>query len=158
MQILFIRHAKAVDRETFLGDDLQRPLSEDGIKKAREFFNKISKIFEIDVIITSKALRAVQTAKILLNFYPNAKYVETPLLNPGASILDIEKIIDDFKSYDHIALVGHEPDFSLAISHLIGCGSGTGIRLKKAGVAELHYDDEEFEMRSLLYPRLLKEL
>ncbi len=156
MKILFIRHAKALERSEWKEDDLLRPLSEEGIQKAKDFFACIRKLYKIDVIITSQATRALQTAKLLINYYPNAKYFETDRLSPGASIIDIEKVIDDFRGYEHIALIGHEPDFSLAIAHLIGCGSGGNIRLKKAGIAELLYEDEEFEMLSLLYPKLCR--
>jgi len=158
MEILFIRHAKAVERSHWKGSDLERPLTEEGIEKAKEFFEKIHSIYRIDVIITSKALRALETAKILLNYYPNAKYFETSRLNPGASVVEIEQIIDDFRSYEHIALVGHEPDLSLAISHLIGCPSGADVKMRKGGVAEVLYEDGEFQLSSLLYPKLLKAL
>jgi phosphohistidine phosphatase len=158
MDIFFIRHAKAVDRESFTKDDLKRPLSYEGIEKAKNFFKHISKIYRFDVIITSKALRAIDTAKLLLNFFPNAKYVETHLLNPGASILNIELVIENFKSYDSIALVGHEPDFTFAISHLIGCSEYANIKLKKGAVAHLLYEDDEFELISLIQPKLFKEI
>ncbi|MRI58171.1 MAG: phosphohistidine phosphatase [Epsilonproteobacteria bacterium] len=154
MQILFIRHAKALERSEWEGDDLLRPLSEDGRQKAKEFFAKLSKVYHIDAIITSKAVRAVQTAQILKEYYPAAKYFETSRLNPGATPLAFEEIIDRFRCYDTIALIGHEPDFSIAVGHLVGCDD-LDIRIKKAGVVELR-GDEAYELYALLYPKIFK--
>jgi phosphohistidine phosphatase SixA len=38
MKLLFVRHASAVDPLDFRGDDLLRPLTEEGIRKARKLF------------------------------------------------------------------------------------------------------------------------
>ena len=156
MRVLFIRHAKALERSEWDGDGLLRPLSEEGIKKAEEFFAKLAKIYTIDAIISSKALRAVQTAEILKEFFPAAKYFETARLNPGASPLAFEELIDKFRCYETIAFVGHEPDFSFAVGHLVGCEE-LDIRIRKAGVVELR-GDEAYELEALLYPKLLKRL
>ncbi|NPA83940.1 MAG: phosphohistidine phosphatase [Epsilonproteobacteria bacterium] len=158
MEILFIRHAKALDRSRWFQDDLERPLTQEGIEKAKEFFAKIRRLYTIDVIITSKAVRAAETAKLLLNYYPNAKYCETARLNPGASVMEIQRLIDDFRSYEHIALVGHEPDLSTAIAYLIGCETGGRIRMKKGGIAQVCFDGLDYTLCSLLYPKLLKGL
>jgi phosphohistidine phosphatase len=154
MKLLFVRHAKALERLEWMGDDMLRPLTEEGIKKARRFFGCIAPVYRIEAIATSKAVRAVQTAKILQEFYPEARYIETPDLNPGASILAIERTIARLEAFECVALVGHEPDFSLAVAHLIGC-EHADIRLKKAGIAELA-GDGGFELRGLLYPKLFE--
>ncbi len=156
MRVLFIRHAKALPRDEWIGSDLARPLSEDGIKKAKEFFSKLPKIYTIDMILSSKAKRAIQTADILKEFYPNVKYFETARLNPGATPIEIEMLIERFHCYENIALIGHEPDFTLAISHLSGCEM-MHIRIKKASVVCLE-GEEYFALSSILYPKLLRNL
>ncbi len=156
MRLLFIRHAKAVDREEWSGNDLQRPLSQEGVKKAKEFFSKLPKIYTIDVIVSSKATRAIQTAEILKEFYPNVKYFETSRLNPGSTVLEIEHLIERFRCYENVAFIGHEPDFSLAISHLSGCDL-MHIRVRKASVIALE-GDEYFVLSGIIYPKLLRNL
>ncbi len=156
MKILFVRHAKALDRSEWHEDDLLRPLSQEGIKQAKEFFAKLPKIYSIEAIISSKATRAIQTAEILKEFFPAAKYFETSRLNPGASPLSFEELIDKFRCYETIAFVGHEPDFSFAIGHLVGC-EDMSIRVRKAGVVELR-GDEAYELNAIIYPKLLKRL
>ncbi len=156
MKILFIRHAKALERDEWLRDDLLRPLSQEGIKKAKEFFKKLPKIYTIEAIISSKAARATQTAQLLKEFYPAAKYFETSRLNPGATPLAFEELIDKFHCFETIAFIGHEPDFSFAIAHFIGCDD-LEIRIKKAGLIELR-GEEAYELSALLYPKLLRNL
>jgi len=69
MKLLIIRHSLAIDISEWICHDLERPLVEKGIKRAKKFFKYISKIYpEIDFIITSKALRAKQTAEILKSY------------------------------------------------------------------------------------------
>ncbi len=157
MRVLFIRHAKALSRSEWREDDLLRPLSEEGREKADRFFQKLPKIYPIECIITSKATRALQTAQILKEHYPSAKYHETDRLNPGADSEAFETVIKQFHSYSDIAIIGHEPDLSMAIGALIGC-EYPDIKLKKASVAELRGEGEDFELLSLLYPKLLRNL
>ena len=154
MELLFIRHAKAIDRIEWDGDDLLRPLSEEGIKKAREFFKKLPKIYQIEVIISSKATRAIQTAELLKEVYPNVKYFETSKLNPGADPLAYEQIVEKFRGYGNIAMVGHEPDIGLAVASLLGCEE-LPIKIRKASVTHLS-GEETFELHSMIYPKLLK--
>jgi|Wag4MinimDraft_12_1082652.scaffolds.fasta_scaffold00601_6 phosphohistidine phosphatase len=124
MKIYFIRHAHAVSRNDFEGDDLYRPLSEKGISRAEKAFSRFSNIFKKpDVIISSQAIRAKKTAEILKK-YCDCDLFEEPLINPGADFLDYESVI---KTYDDdsdklIALVGHEPDMTKFISFYIAEG------------------------------------
>jgi len=95
MKILFIRHSLAVERDEFLGHDFDRPLTDKGKKRAKRFFEKISLIYpKIDVIYTSTAKRALETAEILKFFYPEAKFVTSNLLLPGATIHELKKLLN----------------------------------------------------------------
>jgi len=124
MKIYFIRHAHAISRNDFEGDDLYRPLSEKGISRAENAFSRFSNIFKKpDVIISSQAIRAKKTAEILKK-YCDCYLYEDPLINPGADFLDYESVI---KTYDDdsdkiIAVVGHEPDMTKFISFYIAEG------------------------------------
>ena len=135
MKLLFIRHSLAMDREAFVGNDLERPLVEKGIKRAKTFFKHIKKIYpQIDYIITSKAKRAKDTALILKEYYKDAIYEETTLLYPGANINDLKEVL---KNKDGIiAIVGHEPDLSEFIKELM-FAPNLKIKLKKPSLVEL---------------------
>jgi len=158
MKLYFIRHAKAVDRVDWNDDDLLRPLNQKGIKISKEFFSKLPKIYDIDIIISSKAVRAMQTAQILKEFYPNAIYTTSNLLNPGSSLVDVEILLKEYEDYENIALVGHEPDISTTISKLLGC-KFLNINVKKSSIIELEgININELALRSFLYPKILKDL
>jgi len=151
MKLLFIRHSLAMDREVFVGNDLERPLVEKGIKRAKTFFKHIKKIYpKIDYIITSKAKRAKDTALILKEFYKDAIYEETTLLYPGANINDLKKVL---KNKDGIiAIVGHEPDLSEFIKELM-FAPNLKIKLKKPSLVEL----EDKVLKALIQYKHLKD-
>ena len=151
MKLLFIRHSLAMDREVFVGNDLERPLVEKGIKRAKTFFKHIKKIYpEIDYIITSKAKRAKDTALILKEYYKDAIYEETTLLYPGANINDLKEVL---KNKDGIiAIVGHEPDLSEFIKELM-FAPNLKIKLKKPSLVEL----EDKVLKALIQYKHLKD-
>lgn len=151
MKLLFIRHSLAMDKEVFVGNDLERPLVEKGIKRAKTFFKHIKKIYpKIDYIITSKAKRAKDTALILKEFYKDAIYEETTLLYPGANINDLKKVL---KNKDGIiAVVGHEPDLSEFIKELM-FAPNLKIKLKKPSLVEL----EDKVLKALIQYKHLKD-
>ena len=151
MKLLFIRHSLAMDREVFVGNDLERPLVEKGIKRAKTFFKHIKKIYpQIDYIITSKAKRAKDTALILKEYYKDAIYEETTLLYPGANINDLKEVL---KNKDGIiAIVGHEPDLSEFIKELM-FAPNLKIKLKKPSLVEL----EDKVLKALIQYKHLKD-
>jgi len=151
MKLLFIRHSLAMDKEVFVGNDLERPLVEKGIKRSKTFFKHIKKIYpEIDYIITSKAKRAKDTALILKEYYKDAIYEETTLLYPGANINDLKEVL---KNKDGIiAIVGHEPDLSEFIKELM-FAPNLKIKLKKPSLVEL----EDKVLKALIQYKHLKD-
>jgi len=133
MNILFIRHSLAVDRGEFEGHDFDRPLTHRGVKRAFRFFKVIKIIYpKIDYIITSKALRAKQTAQILQKFYKNAIFEESNLLLPGSDINDLRKVLEGKKGV--VAIVGHEPDLSNFIKEIMHAPN-LKIKLSKPSLA-----------------------
>lgn len=134
MLILFIRHAEAVEAEDFTGDDLNRPLTSAGRKSARAAFKRLAaKVEAPDLIVTSEAVRARETANILAKVFGHTAVATTALLNPGARPKALKKMLSDLpKSVRTLMLVGHEPDFSRMVSALVARGE-LAIKLKKAG-------------------------
>ena len=60
MRLILVRHAKAEDREKWVGeDDLKRPLTKKGKKQAKKIAKYIHKQYpKVDDIVSSLALRA----------------------------------------------------------------------------------------------------
>jgi phosphohistidine phosphatase len=135
MKLLIIRHSLAIDISEWICHDLERPLVEKGIKRAKKFFKYISKIYpEIDFIITSKALRAKQTAEILKSYYPNAVFEETTLLYPGAGINELKQVLQNKEGV--VAIIGHEPDLSNFIRDMM-YAPNLKLKLRKPSLVEV---------------------
>ena len=153
MKILFIRHSLAVERDEFLGHDFDRPLTDKGKKRAKRFFEKTSLIYpKIDVIYTSTAKRALETAEILKFFYPEAKFVTSNLLLPGATIHELKKLLNGTEA-EVVAVVGHEPDLSSFVKELV-YAPNLKIKLQKPSLVEI----EDMVLKSLLQYKHLKAI
>lgn len=124
MKLYFIRHGLAGHSSRWKGDDAIRPLTKKGKKRLTREGTGIDKLgIKPDVIITSPLLRACQTAEIVakeLNM--TDKLVEDQRLAPGFGVGKLSQIVRDHGKANSIVLVGHEPDFSTTISHLVGGG------------------------------------
>lgn len=138
MRILFIRHAEAVEADAFDGDDLGRPLTRSGRKKAAAAYARLFKILpKPDLIVSSEAVRAIETADLIHRRAKAAKRITTPLLNPGAGLPGFRKCIRSLRRRpDVLAIVGHEPDLSHVISQ-ITAGGRLSLRLKKGACADV---------------------
>ncbi len=161
MKLLFVRHAKAMEREAFIGaDDLLRPLTEEGKKKAAKNFFALARFYQQPMlIVTSEAVRAMQTAEILSDAFGGVEIVQSHLLNPGATVDELkELLIPHYDKTGCVAIVGHEPDFSLMISDLIST-QGVALDIKKASIAEVQVDRYfKGELRFMIPPKFLKFL
>lgn len=159
MRVLFIRHAPAVERDEFMGNDMDRPLLPQSMRKSQKVFRRYKEIYkDLDLIVTSEALRSKQTAEILSKVFDETKVITTDIINPGC---DHEKFKSLLSSIDPkvetLALVGHEPD----ISHIVGkCVTGGGIvylKVKKLGLVEMEIGiDAKGELLGFISPRHLK--
>ena len=58
--LYLVRHAEAGDRTRYVGDDLDRPLSEDGHEQAKEIAQRLASL-PLARLVTSPARRCVET-------------------------------------------------------------------------------------------------
>jgi phosphohistidine phosphatase len=155
MKLYFLRHGQA-NWEQWDHPDDERPLTKKGRK---ELDNVASALKELKVrpheILTSPLPRAAETAQIVADKL-NIEPVTTPLLAPGFGLHSLRQLLADHPERD-LMLVGHEPDFSLAIEQLTG---GT-VRMAKAGLARVDIEnatDLRGELVWLIPPKVLKEI
>lgn len=150
MNLYIIRHAIAVEAGTpGYEDDSQRPLTGKGKKKMESVAQGLKNLdVEIELILTSPYVRAVDTAKIVRKVFGLNKdqVVETELLTPtGYADQLINLINEKYSQVANLALVGHEPYLSNLISMLVAGNPNAVFDLKKGGVClltveTLHYD------------------
>jgi phosphohistidine phosphatase len=157
MELYFLRHGVAGSRSEWEGDDDERPLTEDG--KAR-MATEAATIALIGLtpgpILTSPLVRARQTADILAEALAQPDNVkEDERLSPGFGPKELKDILDDYKKYSALILVGHEPDFSRVIGRLVGKGR---VVMKKGGLAYVDLPNPKNLKGSLMWlipPKIL---
>jgi phosphohistidine phosphatase len=132
-----LRHGDAADGSP----DAERPLTEKGTRQARNAGRALARLgVTMDACLTSPKVRAAQTAR----FACEALGIE-PQLEPKLSggPFDAEALAAGLG--DNVLLVGHDPDFSMAVHAL----TGAQVRMKKGGLAGI----EKGELMVLLRPK-----
>ncbi len=152
-RVFVVRHAKALKREEWKGDDCKRPLTQKGIEEFKEFVSWLKPVFPRRVkIVSSPCERALKTAQILGELL-GAKVEVDQRLSPDAEPQDYLEVIKGSKK--DLILVGHEPDISLLLNHLT-CLSPSKVAFKKGAVAELRREGKEWELYSIFNPKSLR--
>lgn len=138
MKLLLIRHADAVDPSSFKGSDLQRPLTPEGQKKARQVLKVVARLYpDLQVILTSQACRAIETAKLLARYAFPAKIVRSKELNPGCGLRNLGRALASLPGNPTcVAVVGHEPDLSKLLSAMVA-DNALRVEFKKTTCAEV---------------------
>ena len=134
--IWLLRHAHAADGSP----DADRPLTEKGERQARAAGRALKALgVEIDACLTSPKLRAADTARLACEAL-GVEAMHEPLLAGGP--FDPNALAAGLG--DEVLLVGHDPDFSMAVHDL----TGAQVRMKKGGLAGV----EKGELMVLLRP------
>ncbi|HOX79066.1 MAG TPA: histidine phosphatase family protein [Bacteroidales bacterium] len=109
--IYIVRHAKSSWNQADLPDE-RRPLMEKGKKRTKKIIDKLHEMnIHVDYIISSHAVRALETAKLLAHAlnYPN----ENIKIDPHIYFTDGDGIINQFfdipERFRSVMIVGHNP-------------------------------------------------
>lgn len=131
-----LRHGEAAEGSP----DAERPLTDKGEQQARAAGRALEKLgVRPAACLTSPKLRAADTARIACEELGVEPQLE-PKLAGGP--FDPEALAAGLG--DHVLLVGHDPDFSMAVHSL----TGAQVRMKKGGLAGV----EKGELKVLLRP------
>ncbi len=166
-RLTILRHAKAEPPETY-PDDSVRPLAKRGEKDAAliaDFLNQIDP--PVDWILSSPALRAEQTAKIVAKRIAGNSpviYDEQVYESDAGLLLALLKAIPP--EQEHALLIGHNPSLESLVAGL--CSGATGsleCRLTTAGMAHLHVEIMRWDqirwgagvLQLLVQPRVLRK-
>lgn len=76
-------------------------------------------VSDIDLIVASPLIRAEMTAALIARVYPHAARMSLDLLAPGSNPVQLTKWIGRRNTPAVTAMVGHEPDLSLWIGHML---------------------------------------
>lgn len=167
MDVIFVRHAIAEDRDVFArtgaADEL-RPLTPPGREKMQRAAAGLrSLVPQIDLLATSPLVRAVETAQIVAQAYDGLEPVEVPELAPEADPQDLLRWLENLEGeYTTVVLVGHEPSLSEHVSFLTARSDEAFVEFKKGGACLLSFYDEVDSggatLRWMLTPAILRGL
>lgn len=164
-ELYVMRHGVAVTRGSAgFSDDSKRPLTPEGRKKMQEIVQGLSRLgFDVDWIVSSPLVRAVETAKIVAEgLASNVPMDFSDALRPGGSAEALISSLAKHANRKRVLLVGHEPDLSEMAARLMGAGRHANLALKKGGCCLITFD--EFPPKSpgqlvwWLTPRVLRKL
>ena len=165
MELFVIRHAIAepLGKQNEFSDE-KRALTGEGKNRMREVVKGLVKLgIEVDLILTSPLVRAVETAEIVgtASGLTKKEIKLTANLAPGASAEKLFAEIKGLSGVEALVLIGHQPDLSGLISRIIqGDGSELSIQLKKGSVCCLNITETVPKLRGnmswLLTPRQLR--
>ena len=131
MQLYLLRHA---DADTPAATDEARALSDKGEAQAK----KVARFCEthdvrVSPMLTSPVRRALQTAEIVAS-HLHSELITVPWLACGMRPQLALDELKRFRAKESVMIVGHEPDFSTLVAHLIGLPSHSQILIKKASL------------------------
>lgn len=137
--IVLFRHGKAAPRSDY-NRDADRPLTDHGIEKTGRCARGLSRLVELDCILTSPLVRARQTAEIVCREQSGLERVQQ--VEELACGVDPEAVARVVKRSGGrcVALVGHEPDMSDLASWMISRGDDVAIHFKKAAACCITFD------------------
>ena len=140
--IWLLRHGEAADGSP----DADRPLTERGEEQSRAAGAALAALgVPLDTCLTSPKVRAADTAKLACEAL-DVEPQEEERISSGP--FDPTEIA--LGHGDHVLLVGHDPDFSMAIH----TATGAQVRMKKGGLAGI----DKGELKVLLRPAELRLL
>lgn len=140
--IWLLRHGEAEDGSP----DAERKLTEKGERQSRAAGLALKKLgVELDACLASPKVRAADTARLACEALGIEVRIE-PQLSGGP--FDADELTTGLG--DEVMLVGHDPDFSMAVHSL----TGAQVRLKKGGLAGV----DRGELKVLLRPAELEAM
>jgi phosphohistidine phosphatase len=140
--IWLLRHGEAEDGSP----DAERKLTEKGERQSRAAGTALKKLgVKPDACLSSPKVRAADTAKLACEDLDVDVQLE-PRLAGGP--FDADELAAGLG--DDVLLVGHDPDFSMAVHTL----TGAQVRMKKGGLAGI----DRGELKVLLRPAELEAL
>lgn len=163
VKLYFVRHGIAVPAGTpgYPNDD--RPLTDEGIEKMTEAAKGIAKLIpKFELIMSSPLKRACDTANIIAKEINYKGEIEiSKVLLPGCTAKSLLNYLVKYKDKENILIVGHEPDFGMIASALIGSNSPVVV-FKKGALCRIDLDDlppkQPGQLVLLLQPKTLRAL
>jgi phosphohistidine phosphatase len=162
--VIIVRHAKS-SMDIHGIPDLKRPLTEKGIKKINKVIDYLlERKIRVDYILSSHAVRAVETSKFLANAlkYP----IEDIKSDPQLYFSGVKGILNQFYDmpdrFKSVMIVGHNPAMTDFVNRYL---SDPVDHLPVSGIVSISFLTEEwdlvpkadYEINFVLFPKEMKK-
>lgn len=166
MQLVILRHAIAFPRDPKRWpDDSERPLTVEGVKRARRAASGLKRIIDPPArLLSSPLVRARDTATIFTHSARWPKAVECEALRPDAPPEEVlEALRDQVRKEECVAVVGHQPQLGRLLALCLpGETRPEAFELKKSAVACVRFEGPPQAHRGVLAahfpPRALRRI
>ena len=142
MRCILFRHGIAVEWHDWNGEDKDRPLTEEGLKKTQKIARGLLQLqVHPTQLLCSPFTRTQQTATILQQALAFSGDLQlSPELLSEASPENFVALLSSFSRNDTILCVGHQPHLGYAAGIMI-CGQPVpSLSLKRAGACSLFFE------------------
>jgi phosphohistidine phosphatase len=164
MDLYILRHAIAMDKKDWKKADSERPLTKEGLRKMKKAARGMRALLHVDWIITSPSRRAYDTAIIAAKELKVKKRIRVikALASDGDPKALVRHLGANFRTWESVMLVGHEPYLGRLIGVLTTGVENAGPQLEKGGLAKLSTDSLNYKkcavLEWLLTPKILKKI
>ena len=165
MNLYLLRHAIALDHTEWKKADSDRPLSEDGIRKMKKAAKGMRRMdLHLDWILTSPFRRAYDTAQIVAKeFNLEDKLKVTKMLAVGGDSKALVRHLGlNFRSWESVLLVGHQPSLGQLIGTLVTDNQDLDLEFDKGSLAKLSSDSLTYgrcaRLEWVLTAKILKKI
>lgn len=162
MNLSLLRHASAGTRRSNPLVDVKRSLDKEGKKYCVQLAWVLNSLdVQFDLIVSSPLKRCLQTASLVgTETGYESKILLSNALAPEATLADFQKLLYDCSKSENLLLVGHNPNITVFLGHLIANGGGATprIRLRKGSLARLSLNRGPAVLQALLDPRTVRAL
>jgi len=141
MELVFLRHGLAANREEWKGSDGDRPLTAEGVDRTKEVVRGLHALkVRPAIILSSPLLRARETAEIAKKgLITDAKVELADELAPSAAPDQLLARLADLADKPVVLCVGHEPHISTTISAMVSGKTAASFDVKKAGACCIRF-------------------
>ena len=167
LNVYILRHASAGTRRANPKLDIKRPLDKEGKQHCFQLAHVLNAMnLSFDVIISSPLKRCLQTAQLVgTEMGYDAKVLHAEALQPGAEFSQFQRLVSECRTYQSVLMVGHNPNLTNFLGHLIGDitsdahhVSPARVRMRKGSLARVTVERGPGTLQWLLEPRIVRAL
>ena len=161
MDIYFLRHASAGQHTTDPKKDEKRPIDKAGEKQSHDIGRALAALqVELDVALSSKLTRAMQTAEIVLaEMGYKDRLITDEAMRPESGYEQFQRLLSNYADKKSILVVGHNPSITDFVTQmLLSKGGREFLDFKKGAVAKIETDGEHATLKWFLTPKMARAL